>query len=101
MENKNIIDLTSEEIKNFCEKYHIKNLSIFGSLIHEDSSADSDIDILVEFLPGFTPGFSFVRIQEELSEMLHRKVDLHTKESLSKYFRDAVVKEAQIIYAKH
>ncbi|MDP2946961.1 MAG: nucleotidyltransferase family protein [Nanoarchaeota archaeon] len=101
MENKNTIDLKSEEIKNFCEKYHIKSLSIFGSLIHGDSRDNSDIDILVEFLPGFTPGFSFVRIQEELSEMLHRNVDLHTPGSLSKYFRDTVVKEAQIIYAKH
>ena len=53
---------------------------------------------LVEFDPGKTPGFAFFGIQEELSNMLGRKVDLNTKGFLSRYFRDQVLAEAEVQY---
>ncbi|MBI4334646.1 MAG: nucleotidyltransferase [Chloroflexi bacterium] len=61
-------------------------------------SSDGDVDVLVEFEPGRTPGFAFVGIQEELSEVLGRKVDLNTPACLSRYFRDRVVQEAKVLY---
>ena len=89
------------ELERINKKYHIKKMSLFGSVIHDDVRSDSDIDILVEFLPGHTPGFAFARIQEELSALLHRPVDLHTPSSLSRYFRGAVLREARALYAQH
>jgi hypothetical protein len=55
--------------------------------------------VLVEFEPGHTPGFSFFEMEEELSGILGRKVDLNTPKWLSPYFRDQVIAEARIEYA--
>jgi predicted nucleotidyltransferase len=94
------ISIPHSEIQTLCQRYHIRKLAVFGSALHEDFRTDSDIDVLVEFEPGFTPGFDFVRIQNELSALFHRTVDLHTSKSLSKYFREQVMQEAQTLYAK-
>ena len=91
-------ELPKDEISSFCHRHHIKKLSIFGSALREDFRPESDIDILVEFEPGYTPGLNFFTIEEELSKILGKKVDLHTPNFLSKYFRDMVLKEAQIQY---
>ncbi len=57
------------------------------------------MDVLVEFVPGHVPGFiAFSRMQRELSEILGRKIDLRTPESLSDYFRDEVEANAELIY---
>jgi hypothetical protein len=54
--------------------------------------------VLVEFQPGTRVGLAFIRIQDELSAVLGRTVDLHTPASLSKYFRDQVLREAEPLY---
>jgi predicted nucleotidyltransferase len=72
---------------------------LFGSTIRGTDTPESDLDIIVEFHPGKTPGFAFARLAEELSLLLGRKVDLHTPGSLSRYFREEVMREAQVIYA--
>jgi uncharacterized protein len=56
------------------------------------------IDVLVEFEPGHVPGFAFFGLQDELGRLLGRKVDLHTPASLSDYFRDEVLREAESAY---
>ena len=61
---------------------------------------NSDVDVLVEFEPGHVPGFALVNLEDELSALVGRKVDLHTPGSLSKYFRDRVVREAQDQYVR-
>jgi uncharacterized protein len=83
----------------FCKRNHIRKLSVFGSAIRGQLKPDSDIDLLVEFEQEHTPGlFSIVKMEIELSEALGRKVDLRTLEDLSQYFRDEVVKNAQLQY---
>jgi predicted nucleotidyltransferase len=67
-------------------------------VLRDDFGPASDVDVLVEFEPGHVPGFAFVDLQEELSAILGRKVDLHTPGSLSRYFRDRVVREALVQY---
>jgi len=57
------------------------------------------LDVLVEFAPGHVPGLAFFGMEQELSEMLGRKVDLNTPQFLSPYFRDRVLAEAQVQYA--
>jgi hypothetical protein len=85
-------------LAQFCRRHHIVRLALFGSVVRAELHADSDIDVLVEFAPGHTPGFAVVGIQEELSDLLGRQVDLRTAEELSPYFRDDVVRNAVRLY---
>jgi hypothetical protein len=91
--------VSKEELELICRRYHIKSLSLFGSMLHKDEHNDSDLDLLVEFETGHTPGFTFAQIQAELAQLFGRTVDLHTRYSLSKYFKETVVKEAASIYS--
>jgi uncharacterized protein with HEPN domain/predicted nucleotidyltransferase len=72
---------------------------LFGSVLRpQDFRADSDLDVLVEFEAGHVPGFAFVDLANELSVLVGRPVDLHTPASLSPEFRDAVLREAEVLY---
>lgn len=93
------VQLPEDRIEEFCRRYHIRKLALFGSVLREDFGPESDVDVLVEFEPGHTPGFGFVGIEEELSRIVGRRVDLNTAGSLSRYFRDAVVQDAEVLYA--
>lgn len=95
------IRIPEAEISKICHKYSIQRMMLFGSILGNKFSDDSDIDILVEFEPERTPSFlKFSALQRELSEVLGRKTDLNTYNSLSRYFRDDVVETAQVIYEK-
>jgi predicted nucleotidyltransferase len=94
------IKIPREKIEAFCKKNHIQKLAFFGSVLREDFGPKSDIDVLVEFERGKTPGLTFFNMQAELSEILGRKVDLNTPGFLSKYFRDQIMREAQVQYVK-
>jgi len=88
-----------DKLIEFCKRNYIRKLSIFGSAISGQLGPDSDIDLLVEFEQGHTPGlFSIVRMEMELGEVLGRKVDLRTPDDLSQYFRDEVMRNAQLAY---
>ncbi len=92
------IAIPQEQIAAFCRRHHIRRLALFGSVLREDFGPDSDVDVLVEFEPGHVPGFEFFTWEEELSALLGRRVDLHTPSSLSPYFRDTVLAEAETFY---
>lgn len=84
----------------FCRQRHIVRLSLFGSQLKGTASASSDVDLLVSFDPEHTPTFfDMARIEQELSELLGRKVDLRTAAELSPYFRPEVIAQAQVQYA--
>lgn len=89
---------TWEKILQLCAQYHVRRFALFGSIIHDDFTPESDIDVLVEFEPGKTPGLAFFKFAEQLSGLLHRRVDLNTPNSLSKYFRSEVLSESQELY---
>ena len=93
------IAIDREQIAAFCRKHHIRKLALFGSVLRDDFRPDSDVDVLVEFEPGYVPGLAFFAMQEELSALLGRKVDMHTPHFLSRYFRDEVLQSAQVQYA--
>jgi predicted nucleotidyltransferase len=93
------IKLPQEAIAAFCRRHHIRRLALFGSVTRPDFRPDSDVDVLVEFEPGNTPGLAFFRMQEELAMLLGRRVDLNTPEFLGHRFRDAVMREAETLYA--
>ena len=85
-------------IKKFCQKHHIKRLSIFGSSATNNRNSKSDLDVLVDFKPAHVPGLEFFNMEDELSELLGIKVDLNTPSFLSHYFRDEVLKNAKVEY---
>ena len=92
------INLDLSAIERFCQGNNIKKLSLFGSVLRDDFTSSSDVDILVEFEKGKTPGLDIIIMEDELSLIVGRKVDLRTYYDLSKYFRDEVLAEAKVIY---
>lgn len=92
------IALDHAQIATFCHEHHIRKLALFGSVLREDFRPESDVDVLVEFEPGHTPGLAFFALQEKLSGLAGRRVDLNTLECLSPYFRADVAREALVLY---
>ena len=86
-------------IAEFCRRHHIRRLALFGSVLRDDFGPDSDVDVLVEFQPGTRVGMiRLAGLEIELGELLGRKVDLNTPGFLSKYFRDEIIAEAEVLY---
>ncbi len=96
------ISIPKERIASFCRERHIRRLAIFGSALRPDFQPDSDVDVLVEFDPDHIPGLlGIVCMERELSALFGgRKVDLRTPEDLSRYFRQRVLAEAEVQYAR-
>jgi len=92
------IDIPAERVSSFCRRHHIRRLGLFGSVLRDDFLPDSDVDVIVEFEPGQVPGLSFFAMQEELSCILGRTVDLNTPGFLSGHFRERVLADAEIQY---
>ena len=94
--------ISKSQIADFCRRHHVRKLSLFGSLLRDDFSAKSDVDVLVEFEPGAKVSFfKLYDLEQELSQQLGgRKVDINTPKSLSKHFRDQVLAEAEVLYVQ-
>lgn len=94
--------LDEATLARFCEQHRIRRLALFGSQQKGLATADSDIDLLVEFEPEHTPGLlGIAGMEQELTDMLGgKKVDLRTPGDLSRYFRDEVVRTAEVQYAR-
>jgi uncharacterized protein len=92
------IDLPMAEIEAFCRRHHIKRLSLFGSVLRDDFTPESDIDVLVEFEEGKTPGLAFFGMGGELEGILGRKVDFLTPNMLHPGWAREVLEEAWDIY---
>jgi predicted nucleotidyltransferase len=98
---RTMIEFPKNRLAAFCRKHHIPKLVIFGSVLREDFSPDSDIDVLVEFEDGHVPGFAFITIRDELSKLLvGREVDLVTPKFLNYRIRERVEKEASVSYVQ-
>ncbi len=93
------IKIHEESLAAFCREYNIISLSVFGSALNESFNDDSDIDLLVRFEEGKKPSlFELVEMEKKLSELFFgRKVDMRTYEDLSRYFRDEVVSNAEVV----
>jgi uncharacterized protein len=92
------IEIPQQELAEFCRRNRIRRLALFGSVLRSDFGPDSDIDVLVEFEPDARVGLRFFELEAELAEILGRDVDLNTPGFLSKYFRDRVLAEAEVLY---
>lgn len=87
-----------ELLAELCRRHGIRRLSLFGSALRGQLGPDSDLDVLVEFLPGAAVGLRFIAIQDELSALFGRPVDLNTPSFLSRHFRERVLHEARALY---
>ena len=101
---KSRMNTSPGEIAAFCKRWQITELGLFGSVLRKDFNPESDIDVLVRFAP--EAGHSlmeFVEIQDELCEMLGRRVDLVTWRSIENsrnYIRkEDILRSAETIYA--
>lgn len=93
------IDIPSEALAALCRRHHIRRLSLYGSILREDFGPQSDVDVLVEFEPGCVPGLlGMSGIEEELTAIVGRRVDLRTPAELSRHFREEVRREARAQY---
>jgi len=93
------IPVPHAELARFCREHGIRRLAFFGSVLREDFTPESDVDVLVEFEPDQIPSlFGLVGFQLDLGKLLGREVDLRTPEDLSRYFREEVLAEAQDVY---
>lgn len=82
-------------------KKDIIRVSLFGSYAYGKPKKNSDVDLLIEFRPNADIGFfELFDTQDNLEKRLNKKVDLSTSASLSKYFRDEVLKKAEKIYER-
>ena len=92
------INVSQQALDEFCQRHAMRKLAFFGSVLGEDFGPESDIDVLVDFESGHAPGLAFFAMQEELSAILGRRVDLHTPNFLSSYFRRDVEATADVRY---
>jgi len=83
------IAIDHRQLAQFCQRHHVRRLALFGSVLRDDFGPHSDADV---------PGLAFFRMEEELTAIVGRKVDLTTPGFLSRYFRDEVLAEAEMQY---
>jgi predicted nucleotidyltransferase len=95
------IDVSSDEIAQFCRRWQIKELSIFGSALREDFRADSDVDVLVAFDEQARWSlFDLMRAERELELIFGREVDLVEKKAVRNPFRrQHILSHHEVIYA--
>jgi len=94
------LSIEAGRLSEFCQRHSVRRLSLFGSYLKGSDRADSDIDLLVEFQPSATPTLlDLAGMEDELARLLDgRRVDLRTPAELSRYFRDDVLRHAEVQY---
>ena len=96
------IKLSKDKVVAFCKRHQIRKLSLFGSVLREDFTPESDIDFLIEFLSeAKITYFDLAQMERELSQMLDgMQIDLRTPAELSPYFRQEVLDTAVVQYVQ-
>ncbi|MBN1508466.1 MAG: nucleotidyltransferase domain-containing protein [Sedimentisphaerales bacterium] len=95
------VQLGRSVLAEFCRKWRIRELSIFGSVLRDDFNANSDLDFLVSFEPGTSLDIDrLLDMKEELEARFGRPVDLVEKEAMRNPWRKhEILKTRQVIYA--
>lgn len=93
-----IAGVDRSRLADVCERYGLAELSVFGSVARGNATAASDVDLLYVLAPGRHLGFSLNRLEDELSELFGRPVDLVSKAALHPGIRDHVLAEARALH---
>ena len=96
-------EISPRVLEEFCRKWEVSELSVFGSAVREDFGPSSDIDILVTFEAGAKHGlFDLVRMRAELEDILGREVDLVSRRGIeasrNHIRREAILGSARVLY---
>lgn len=98
------LGINPKQLITFCQKWQIAEFSLFGSVLTDDFSETSDIDVLVSYLPGAKRGLlEKITLKEELEILFNRPVDLLSKNaienSLNWLRKKHIIDSAKVIYA--
>lgn len=89
-----------DQLIEICRRNQVRELAVFGSVVREEAGSASDVDVLVEFQPGARVGFlRIAALAEALEPVFGRSVDLVLKAGLKPIIRDAVLREAEVLFA--
>jgi len=88
-------------LRTFCQRWKVRELAVFGSVLRSDFDTASDVDVLISFEPGaLVSAFDLVDIREELRQLFGREIDLVEKEALLNPFRRReILRTARVLYA--
>jgi predicted nucleotidyltransferase len=97
------IRLPLEQIAEICERHHVAEFSLFGSVLRDDFRPDSDVDVMVTFFPDARVSlFDLVNLQDDLKSLFGREVDVITRDGIERsknYIRKAsILDSAQLVY---
>jgi predicted nucleotidyltransferase len=87
-----------DQIAEICRRYQVVEMLIFGSAVRGRLRPDSDLDVLVEFAPGVSWGWDYFGLEQELSEVVGRRVNLATKKWLKPSVRANILRNAHVVY---
>ena len=95
------IEIPTERLLEFCRKWKVAELALFGSVLRDDFSPESDVDVLVELAPDHGLSlFDWVEMIDELKDLFGREVDLVSKRGLRNPFRrHRILSTCEIIHA--
>jgi len=97
---KDKLKIPPEKIEIFCQRYQVRRMSLFGSVLRDDFKAESDVDVLVQFDPDARVSFMTLgKMQRELAAIFQRPVDLVPQDGLKPVIRNQVLSTAQEVYA--
>jgi hypothetical protein len=99
------LDIPQDRIADFCQRWQVSELAIFGSALREDFGPDSDVDVLITFAPGARWGlFDMVHMRDELERIFGRSVDLLSKRGVEQgrnpLRREAILASAEAVYVQ-
>ncbi|MGD1953114.1 MAG: nucleotidyltransferase family protein [Leptolyngbyaceae cyanobacterium] len=97
------LGMSNDDVSTFCQRWGIRTMAIFGSILRDDFTKESDIDILLTFEPDVRQGLlTLAKIKHELETQLHRSVDITIKKSIEAsdnwIRRREILTTAQTIY---
>jgi len=91
------VTIDEQALEKLCRRNGVRKLSVFGSFARGEQRADSDIDLIVEFSkPKGLLGL--LELENQLSDLLGRKVDLLTEQSVSPYIRDSIRRDLRVLF---
>ena len=94
------VRVPQKELNEFCQRYQVKRLALFGSVLRKDFRPESDVDVLVLFSPEARVGLlTLSRMRRELSSLFNRHVDLVPMDGLKPVIREHVLSDIEEIYA--
>ncbi len=93
------IDVPIQALAQFCRRHGLRRLALFGSVLRDDFGPQSDVDVLVEFDgTGRITLFGLARLENELTDLLGRRADVHEARSLGPRMRDHALRTAKDVY---